>query len=569
MKRKGWVITVAILLFVLMGAAFSIIEWKEANPTFLNHSVKLVISNTEIEDAGEPFIDDTGIYLPFAVVQQHISPDISLSEDQKRVFIPLKGKAVQLEDAKLTQMIQDNGVIINVPTKNLKGEIYVPVELLQKIEGFYVSFSGNGKTVFVDGFSPKEQWGIVTGDRLRLTPKRTFFAFAIEKLNNGSHVRILEEEDGWVLIRSQEGNLGYLERKYIGEIYEKNTVDYQMNKKRKDFNSSGKQINLAWEYVHEKSPKLSEEKKIEALDVIAPTWFSVIDEKGTVLNKADKSYVEEAHKKEYQVWALVDNSFDPDLTSKILNNKDLRNKVIGQLVFYASLYGLDGINVDFENMYYADQAAFVTFMEELRSQIKLQNLVLSVDVTVPSTSERWSKVYDRKALASIADYVAVMTYDEHWASSPVSGSVASIGWVERGIQKSLTLIPEEKMLIGLPFYTRVWREFQDEGGKKKVESKAISMVRAKEIILEKKADVLWDEAAGQYFAKYEENEEVFKIWLEDPRSIALKASLVSKYQLAGTAAWRRGFEDEAVWPVLQDMIKKGKDHKELVFHNPF
>ncbi|AOT73056.1 hypothetical protein Gferi_09220 [Geosporobacter ferrireducens] len=562
-------ITAAILLFVLIGAVFSVIEWKETNPAFLNNHIKLVIGNVEIEDIEEPYIDDTEIYLPFAVVQQHISEGISLSEDQKRVFIPLKDKAIQLEDLKLTRMIQDNEISINIPTKNLEGQIYVPVELLQKIEGFNISLSENRRTVFVDEFSEKEQWGIVTGNPLRLTPKRTFFTFAVERLNNGSQVRILEEENGWVRVRSQEGNFGYLEKKYVSEIYEKNTTDYQMNIKREDFNDRGKQINLAWEYVHEKSPKLSEEEKIEALDVIAPTWFSVMDEEGTVLNKADKSYVEEAHKKGYQVWALVDNSFDPDLTSKVLNNKDIRSKVIGQLVFYASLYNLDGINVDFENMYYADQAAFVTFMEELKTQIKLQSLVLSVDVTVPSTSEQWSKVYDRKALASIVDYVAVMTYDEHWASSPVSGSVASIGWVERGIQRSLEFIPEEKMLIGLPFYTRVWREYKDENGKNKVESKAISMVRAKEIILEKKADVLWDEAAGQYFAKYEEDEGIFKIWLEDPRSIALKASLVSKYQLAGTAAWRRGFEDRAVWPVLQEMIKEGKDHKALVFHNPF
>ncbi len=569
MRGKGWMIAVAVLLFLGIGAALGVIEWKEANPAFLNNQVRLMIGDVEIQGEGEPFIDDTDIYLPYAVVQQHISRDISLSEDQKQVFIPLKDKAMQLEDSKLTQMIQDNEVVINIPTKNLVGEIYVPADLLQKIYGFHVSVSEKGKTVFVDPFSEKKHWATVTEDGLRLRLKRTFFTFSLERLSRGTAVRILAEGDGWVRVRSQAGNYGYLEKKYIGEVYEKNTIDYQLNEKREAFKDRGKQINLAWEYVHEKSPKLSEEEKIDALDVIAPTWFSVIDEKGTVRNKANKSYVKEAHKKGYQVWGLVDNSFKPDLTSKVLNNPDTRRKVIGQLVFYASLYDLDGINIDFENMYYADQAVFVTFMEELKTQVKLQNLVLSVDVTVPSSSERWSKVYDRKALASIVDYVAVMTYDEHWASSPVSGSVASIGWVERGIQKSLELIPEEKMLIGLPFYTRVWREFKDESGNKKVESKAISMVRAKEILLEKKADVLWDEAAGQYFAKYQEDEDLFKIWLEDPRSIALKASLVSKYQLAGTAAWRRGFEDEAVWAVLQDMIKNGKEHEELVFHNPF
>ncbi|SHI89440.1 Glycosyl hydrolases family 18 [Geosporobacter subterraneus DSM 17957] len=569
MRSKGWMIAMILLLFMGIGATLGVMEWKKTHAAFLNSHARLILGDAEIGDEGEPFVDDTGIYLPYGLVQKHMGEDIFLSEDRKRVFIPLMGKETQLEDARLTEMIQDNGIIINIPVKNLEGEIYIPIELLQKIYGFQVSISGNGKAVFVDAFTEKQLWGVVVADQARLTPKPTPYSLALERLHKDSQVRILAEGEGWVRVRSEAGNIGYLNKQQVLAKDEVQIVDFQLNQRREDFRPEGKKINLAWEYVHEKSPKLTGEERIEALDVIAPTWFSVADEEGTVLNKADRRYVEEAHKKGYQVWALVENSFNPDLTTKILNNKALRSKVIGQLVFYASLYNLDGINVDFENMYYGDQAAFVAFMEELKDQIKLQNLVLSVDVTVPSSSERWSKVYDRKALADIVDYVAIMTYDEHWGSSPVSGSVASIGWVERGIQRSLELIPEEKVLMGLPFYTRVWREFKDENGKNRVESKAISMVRAREIILEKKADVRWDEKAGQYFAQYEENGDQYKIWLEDPRSIALKASLVGKYRLAGTAAWRRGFEDEAVWPVLQDMIKQGRDHKELVFHNPF
>ena len=569
MRSKGWMIPMILLLFMGIGATLGMMEWKKTHTAFLNSHVRLILGDAEIGDEGEPFVDDTGIYLPYGLVQKHMGEDIFLSEERKRVFIPLMGKETQLEDARLTQMIQDNGIIINIPVKNLEGEIYIPIEPLQKIYGFEVSTSGNGKAVFIDPFTEKQLWGVVAADQARLVPKPTPYRLALERLHKDSQVRILAEGEGWVRVCSEAGNIGYLNKQQVLVKDEVQIVDFQLNQRREDSRPEGKKINLAWEYVHEKSPKLTGEERIEALDVIAPTWFSVADEEGTVLNKADRRYVEEAHKKGYQVWALVENSFNPDLTTKILNNKVLRSKVIGQLVFYASLYNLDGINVDFENMYYGDQAAFVAFMEELKDQIKLQNLVLSVDVTVPSSSERWSKVYDRKALADIVDYVAIMTYDEHWGSSPVSGSVASIGWVERGIQRSLELIPEEKVLMGLPFYTRVWREFKDENGKNRVESKAISMVRAREIILEKKADVRWDEKAGQYFAQYEESGDQYKIWLEDPRSIALKASLVSKYRLAGTAAWRRGFEDEAVWPVLQDMIKQGRDHKELVFHNPF
>lgn len=487
-----------IVVFIALGAALGLMQWKEDAGTS-EEVMPLIIEGKEIEETLEPYIAEEGIYLPYEIIKTYISDAIELSEDAKRIFLPLKGKTVRLEDEKLTGFIQENEVVVNFPTKDVGGYPYILLSLLEKIEGF--------------------------------------------------NSRIDERERAIVI--------------------EKTDTDQVLNHKREPFTPPKEPINLAWEYVHEKSPNLSDEEKIHALDVIAPTWFSVVDERGTVINKANKSYVEEAHKKGYQVWALVDNSFKPDLTSKILNDEALRKKVIGQLVFYASLYNLDGINVDFENMYYKDKAVFVRFMKELREQIDLQNLVLSVDITVPSSSEQWSKVYDRKALGQIVDYVAVMTYDEHWGSSPLSGSVASIGWVEKGIEKSLELIPEEKMLIGLPFYTRVWREYKDEKGKNKVDSKAISMARAREIVEEKEAEVVWDEKAGQYFVQYQEEQDIYKIWLEDPRSISLKASLVSKYQLAGTAAWRRGFEEQEVWNVLHDMTKKGKKHDELVFHESF
>lgn len=342
-------------------------------------------------------------------------------------------------------------------------------------------------------------------------------------------------------------------------------ADRKLNEKREDFDTKNKKINLAWEYVGNQTPDLEAEEKIESLDIVVPTWFSVVSEDGIVVNNADRKYVDEAHKKGYKVWGLVNNSFDPKLTSKILKDEKVRKNIIGQLLMYASLYDLDGINIDFENMYYRDKDRFVTFVEEIKYYSKKQNMVLSIDVTVPSASEQWSKVYDRKALGEIVDYVAVMAYDEHWASSPVSGSVASIGWVERGVVRSLESIPEEKILLGLPFYTRRWKEQKNEDGKIKVESRAISMTLAEKIIKEKNASVTWDEETGQYYAEYNEDGAVCKIWLEDKRSIAKKVDLVEKYKLAGTASWRKGYEDVEVWVVLQEVIKNGKTYAELGF----
>lgn len=482
--------------FMTIGVIWGTLVWEKKSAVFSDTETKLVVDDQVIHDYGQPYVDGTGIYLPYEVIKHYLYADIALDEKYHRALIPLANSQVLLEDEILTDFVKENQIIINIPLKEEEGSPYISASLLDKIFGINIHYENSTQTVIVD------------------THRDT---------------------------------------------------SMQLNQKREPFAAGQQRINLVWEYVHEKSPDLSKERKIEALDVIVPTWFHIVDHEGTVVNNGDKKYVEDAHEKGYKVWGLVSNSFDPDLTSSILNDLQIRKKVIGQLIAYASLYDLDGINIDFENIHYGDKDQLVKFVEEIKYYAKKQNLVLSMDITVPSTSERWSKVYDRKDLGEIVDYMAVMTYDEHWASSPVSGSVASIGWVERGIVNSMELIPQEKILLGLPFYTRQWKEYQGEDGKLKVESKAISMETAKQIVDDKGIDVVWDEETAQYYAQYREEDIVYKIWLEDPRSIARKISLVEKYDLGGTAAWRRGFEDVEVWSVLEEIIKNGREYTELVF----
>jgi spore germination protein YaaH len=268
------------------------------------------------------------------------------------------------------------------------------------------------------------------------------------------------------------------------------------------------------------------------------------------------------------VWGVVTNSFDPDLTHIILNNSETREKIVQQILVYAKLYQLDGINIDFENVYLKDKDMLTQFVRELVPMLKEQGLIVSMDVTVKSSSENWSMCYDRKALAEVLDYMAVMTYDQHWASSPTAGSVAQLSWVEYGIEKLLNEIPSEKLLLGLPFYTREWKE-ETIDGKKKVSSRAISMDTAQKIIKEKNAVVTWDEKSGQNYAEYKEGQAVYRIWLEDAQSINLKSSLVHKYDLAGAAAWRRGFESEDIWKVLNNNLKEKENYTQWAKANGF
>jgi spore germination protein YaaH len=326
-------------------------------------------------------------------------------------------------------------------------------------------------------------------------------------------------------------------------------------KSREEFHKYNK-INVTWDYIstYDVTPDLSKEKKINGLDVISPTWFN-LTQNGIVINNGDLKYVHDAHEKGYEIWALFKNNFDPDLTTEMLNNPLLREKVIAQLVFYLAYYELDGLNIDFENVYLKDKQLLVTFIKELDFYIEKQNIVLSIDVTVPWGSDMWSKFLDRKSIAKYVDYVMLMAYDEHWASSPVSGSVDSIGWVERGISESLKLIPKEKLLLGIPFYTRVWTE-KNTSGKKTVSSKSMGMQYVDSFLSDKNEDLTWDEEAGQFLAQYKSDGNIYKIWIEDETSMELKLELVNKYDIAGVASWRKGFENEEIWELIYETIKK-------------
>lgn len=318
---------------------------------------------------------------------------------------------------------------------------------------------------------------------------------------------------------------------------------------------SGKKINLTWHYIWNNTPDMSNVKKIDGLNVISPTWFTLANENGDLEDRGSISYSNWAHKNGYKVWALVENKFDPAITNKLLNNAGARTKFINNLISRAKNYDLDGINIDFENMYTKDKDAFTRFMKELSKQTKENGLTLSADVSIIAVNSNWSESFDRAALSEVVDYLALMTYDQHWGGSPKSGSVAQLSWVEQSLKRVLEEVPKDKLLLGVPFYTRLWREEYASGSSKpEVTSKAISMEEAERIIADNKAVKKWDEVSGQYYASYKKGNATYKIWLEEERSIELKAGLVNKYGLAGIASWKYGLEKPEVWAAIAKAI---------------
>ena len=307
-------------------------------------------------------------------------------------------------------------------------------------------------------------------------------------------------------------------------------------------------FSLVWEHVADLNPDISKEDALPTVKIVSPTWFTLKDADGALSNKADWTYTVDAHAKGYGVWALVSNGFNRDRTKAFLSKESLQNQFIAKMLVYSKLYGFDGINVDFENVGNDDADRLTTFVRKLADAARENGLAVTIDLPVPTS---WNKAYDRKALSDAVDYVIVMAYDEHWGTSPRAGSTASLPWTQQAVKRALNDVPAEKLLMGVPFYTREWAETKTGRGKVSVRARTMAMVSVDARLAETGAALQWQGDKGQNYFQYVSDDKTYKIWVEDERSMALRMSLVKTFKLAGVAFWRKGFEKPEVWPVIE------------------
>ena len=285
---------------------------------------------------------------------------------------------------------------------------------------------------------------------------------------------------------------------------------------------------------------------VSGLNVISPTWFYIQDTSGNLGDLSSADYVTQAHQKGYKVWGLVDNFTADVSTTETLSQLASRQNIIKHLVQTAANIGMDGINVDFESLSEDAGPHFLEFLRELSIECHKNNLVLSVDNPVP---EDFTSHYDRREQGLVVDYVVIMGYDEHYVGSD-AGSVASLPWVEQGVEDTLAEVPAQRTILATPFYTRLWKT---TGGA--VTSEAIGMTEAQNVLTENKVETVWDGSISQNYGEYEKDGSTYQIWMEDAQSIAEKVKLIPKYDLAGVAQWRLGFESNDIWSTISENLQ--------------
>lgn len=371
------------------------------------------------------------------------------------------------------------------------------------------------------------------------------------KASAGSRLWVIREEGSdwlYVYVGGEDGGVvGYVQRKLVSNL---ETVDDAGPYQQPEYThlSLSEPIRMVWHQVFQESGLDAWDSLMEnvsGVNVLAPTWFSIVDSEGTVESRANQEYVDRAHANGMQIWALVENiNSEVKLdNARLLNTTSSRNRIIQTLIEQALAYGIDGLNVDLEGLPSSAGSGYIQFIRELSVECRRNGLILSVDNYVPSA---WTTHYQRDKQAEVIDYLVIMAYDEHYNGSE-AGSTASFPFVENGIANTIAQgVPADRIICAVPFYSRIWH-----GDGSSVSSETISMPNMQAYIAEHELTPVWEDDIAQNYVEYTDEEGTLnRIWVEDASSLQAKIDVIRNYSLAGVAGWKLGMETSDVWSIL-------------------
>ncbi len=523
---------------------------------FAQDDIAIILQNERIDDRGK-LIDGT-VYFSITTVEKLFTDRFYVNADGTALYYTMS------DEVRIVNIGEDsNGYYVNdvwtpldykAAQFDTEGTLYIAAEYVKNYANFTYEFFPNPNRMQV-----RTEWD-THRETTVLKDTQVCYQGGIKsdvlcQAAEGDRVTVLEIMETWTKVQTKDGFIGYIENDKLADYEEiveipvsgayDPAADYHMT------SSADGKLTIVFHQVtvpDDGSGLNALLTSTSGIDVVSPTWFYLNNTDGSYLSIASKAYVENAHAKGLQVWALIeDMTYDVD-EYELFSSADNRQALISNLIQEALELGIDGINIDFEEITRESATHYVQFLRELSIETHKNGLILSVDNYMPNEGNRY---YNLKEQGFVADYVILMGYDEHWAGCAEAGSVASIGFVEKGLADAIALgAPENKLINAVPFYTRIWRT---EGVQ--VNSEAYSMSTVQEWLANRSLTPEWNDETGQYYASYQDGTAFCEVWIENADSLNVKLNVMSSYNLAGVAAWKLGLESADVWPVINSYME--------------
>lgn len=558
-KKKAAPVLVVLILIVLVGAAgvvsFLINRYKPgteymAGNEYFNltdeNSVALIQNGELLEEqavliGGEP-------YAAYTYVESQLNSCFYWDEETKGILLTTSGGVQTLlpGDAAVAKTPGGQPAV----QQESDGTVYISLDVVKEYTDLdYAYYNDPNRVVIRNEWDGVEQ-ATVQSDTAQVRQKGGIKSLILADVQKGDTLLYLENLDNWCKVMTADGYTGYIQTE---DISEPEAIEARTAKKDSyERITRDHKINLVW---HQSTSTESNDAMAEmtaemtGVNVISPTWFSVTDETGTISSLASADYVKLAHEAGREVWGLIDNFNEAFDETTDLAYASVRSRIIEQLLAEAASCGMDGINVDFENLKEAGIPHYLQFLRELTSAAHTQNLVVSVDTPVP---QAYTMYYQRGEQARFVDYMIVMAYDEHFAGSEEAGSVSSLPFVQQAVEEMTRVMPADQVICGIPFYTRVWTE---KFGQSAITSEVLGMDGAKNYAKENQMTETWDASLGQNVATVETSDARYTIWMEDEQSMEEKLKVIQSADLAGVAEWKLGFECADVWSLISKYIE--------------
>ncbi len=519
-----------------------------------NKETNLVINNRNVTSnlKNNVLVENGIIYLSKPDIANFFDKYIYEEKDENKIITTYEKKVATIG-------YEDNKININGSNKRIyahaikkDGTTYLPISEMKDVYDIEISNIEKTKVITMDSLKREQKKAIVKSGTA-VKSSTNFISKTIDRVKKGDCVIVVSSNNGYTRIRTDNGKVGYIKSSKLEN-------EFVVRENMEEENQIEGKINLTWDYFSQygSAPDRSGET-IEGVNVVSPAFF-YLDKNGNLrenIGSKGQAYIEWAHQNGYKVWPMVSNAEAAteslSITSKIMNSYELRQKLIESIVEKCVKYRLDGINIDFENMKQEDKDMFSRFIIELTPRLKEIGLITSVDVTAPDGGETWSMCFDRNVIGDAADYIVFMAYDQYGVSSTKPGTTAGYDWIKLSLNKFLKTeeIKPEKIILAVPFYTRVWTTTPDG----KTTSNALSMKNIDTVVPED-AERKWNDDLKQNYVEYTDEDNKKQVWIEDINSLKAKLSLITENNLAGVGSWAKDMETDNVWQLFKTELSK-------------